>query len=224
MAEVLVRGDRLEKTYGDGDHETRAVADATFEIRAGEHIALVGPSGSGKSTLLHLVSGIDTPSAGRLEWPGLGRREELRPGPLSMAFQGPSLLPPLSVAENVALPLLLAGADEARATLRAWEMLEAMSLADLAEKLPEELSGGQEQRVALARALVTRPALLLADEPTGQLDHTHALVLMDVLMAQLAETGAAIVVATHDETIAERMDEHWTMRDGRLTTPEAPHA
>jgi ABC-type lipoprotein export system ATPase subunit len=221
MTDVLVRASGLAKTYGDGGHETRAVIDTSFEVLAGERIALVGPSGSGKSTLLHLVAGIETPSAGTLEWPAFGGREQLRPGPVSMAFQGPSLLPPLSVAENVALPLLLQGVEESEALLRTWDMLDGMGLGSLGEKLPEELSGGQSQRVGLARALVTRPVLLLADEPTGQLDHDHAWELMAALFEQVSETGSAVVVATHDELIAARMSCHWSMTNGRLATAQA---
>ncbi|HEY3317051.1 MAG TPA: ABC transporter ATP-binding protein [Coriobacteriia bacterium] len=223
MPELLVCGEHVAKTYGERGHETHALAEASFEIRAGERVALVGPSGSGKTTLLHLIAGIDVPSAGTLEWPALGRREELRPGPVAMAFQGPSLLPPLTVAENVALPLLLAEVPEAEATERAWELLDAMGLTELAEKLPEELSGGQAQRVGLARALVSRPVLLLADEPTGQLDHEHAQRLMDLLLARVHETGAALVIATHDDLIAERLDERWAMLDGRMVA-EVTHA
>jgi ABC-type lipoprotein export system ATPase subunit len=218
MPDALVRGDRLGRAYGERGHETVAVAEASFEVGRGLTIALVGPSGSGKTTLLHLMAGIDTPTSGSIEWPALGGRQQLRPGPVAMAFQGPSLLPPLSVAENVALPLLLAGLSEADALAEAWGTLDAMSLVDLAEKLPEELSGGQAQRVGLARAVVSRPILLLADEPTGQLDHDNAQVLMDLLLARTAETGATLVVATHDELIASRLGARWTMRDGRLET------
>lgn len=217
MPDVLVRATGLAKTYTAGAGVTHALADASFEVRAGDRIALVGPSGSGKSTLLHLIAGIDTPTAGVLEWPALGGSENLRPGPVSMAFQGPSLMAPLSVAENVALPLLLKGEEESESFLRTWAILEAMSLEELAQKLPEELSGGQSQRVGLARALVSRPVLLLADEPTGQLDHDHAAELMATLLDQVRETGAAVVVATHDELIASRMDRRWSIADGRLT-------
>ncbi len=218
MPDVLVRGDRVGKVYGQRGHETAAVAEASFEVGAGQSIALVGSSGSGKTTLLHLMAGIDTQTSGTMEWPSLGGRERLRPGPVAMAFQGPSLLAPLSVVENVALPLLLAGAREEDAQIDAWSMLDAMSITALAEKLPEELSGGQEQRVGLARALVSRPTLILADEPTGQLDHENAQALMDLLLGQTAATGATLVLATHDEAIAARLGARWLMSDGRLTT------
>jgi ABC-type lipoprotein export system ATPase subunit len=217
MPEVLVKAEALGRTYGEGAHITRAVADASFEILAGERIAVVGASGSGKTTLLHLIAGIDVPTSGTIEWPALGGRERLRPGPVAMAFQGLSLLSPLSIVENVALPLLLEGMPEGEALLRAWALLEDMSLSDIAEKLPEEVSGGQSQRAALARALVSRPAMLLADEPTGQLDHEHAQQLIDRLLALADDAGTAVVVATHDPLIASRLAQRWEMRDGRLT-------
>src|SRR5262249_3357911 len=160
-------------------------------------IALVGPSGSGKTSLLHLIAALDQPSGGVIEWPALGRAEDLRPGPVAFAFQGPSLLPPLTVAENVALPALLAAdAPGPAAAAAASAMIERLGLSDVASKLPEEISGGQAQRAGVARALVGKPRLILADEPTGQLDRGSALQLMDVLLQHVEETKAALVVAT----------------------------
>ncbi len=222
MHDVLVRGQGVGRTYGTGERATRALTSATFEVRRGERIALVGPSGSGKSTLVHLMAGIDVPSEGSVAWPALGDRRALRPGPVAVAFQGRSLLPPLSVAENVALPLLLRGDSEAEACERAGTTLADMGLEALADKLPEELSGGQAQRVALARALVTGPLLLLADEPTGQLDHEHARRTMELLLALSRSAGTALVIATHDGLVAGLLDKRWEMRDGRLER-EARH-
>ena len=157
---------------------------------------------------------------GRVTWPALGERSSLRPGPVAVIFQGPSLLPPLDVAENVALPLLLAGRQENEATAAAHQALGRLGLEELAGKLPEELSGGQAQRVAVARALAGRPRLILADEPTGQLDHRNGAVVVDALLETAAALGAALVVATHDRLVADRFPQRWSMTDGRLTIPE----
>ena len=155
--DVLVRADALERVHGSGRDAVAAVIDASFTISARDRIAIVGPSGSGKSTLLHLIAGLDSPTSGSIAWPALGRREQLRPGPVALAFQGPSLLPPLSVVENVALPVLLGGGSEAEAMRIARAMLGRFELTEIADKLPEEISGGQSQRAGLARALAGSP-------------------------------------------------------------------
>jgi len=218
MTEILVRAQAVSKDYLVGDLVTHALKGASFELATGVSTALTGPSGSGKTTLLHLIAGLDTPSAGDISWPGIGPRESLRPTRVTIAFQSPSLLAALDVAENVALPLILGGATETDAAERATAILEAMSLDDLATKLPEELSGGQSQRVALARALVVRPALLLADEPTGQQDREHAEELLDFVLAFAAQCGTTILVATHDPAVAARMTHSWVLDDGILMT------
>src|SRR5690349_1791670 len=197
MSDVLVRAAGLKKQFGNGQGTVVAVAGATFEIRQGDRIALTGPSGSGKTSLLQLIAALDQPSAGVIEWPALGQPEDLRPGPVSFAFQGPSLLPPLTVAENVALPALLAGNAPGAAAVAAQVLVERLGLSDVASKLPEEISGGQAQRAGVARALIGRPRLILADEPTGQLDRSSAAELIDVLLKQADATNAALVVATH---------------------------
>jgi ABC-type lipoprotein export system ATPase subunit len=214
--EVVARFDRVARTFGKGPRAVVALQATTCEIVAGERIALTGPSGSGKSTLLHLLAGLDDPSLGTISWPVIGPRDTLRPGRVGVVFQGPSLLPPLTVAENVALPLLLAGRTEERAREGARAALERLGLAELSDKLPEEISGGQAQRVAVARALTGAPLLLLADEPTGQLDHETAAEVVDVLEEAARHSGAALVVATHDPEVAERLPQRWVMRDGRL--------
>ena len=192
-----------------------ALVDANCIVRPGDSICLKGPSGSGKSTLLYLMGALDQPTSGIVTWPLLGDRINLRPSLIGFVFQMPSLLPSLDVLENVKLPLLLAGKlDDADAA--AMQTLERLKIDHLSAKLPEELSGGQKQRVALARALVCRPRLLLADEPTGQLDHPTAMALFDSLVEILAGTDTAIVVATHDEAVAERMDTQWRVHHGRL--------
>jgi ABC-type lipoprotein export system ATPase subunit len=215
-AEPLARCRGAGRTYGSGPSATVALQPADCEVTSGARVALIGRSGSGKSTLLHLLGGLDDPSVGTVEWPAIGGRDALRPGAVGMVFQGPSLLPPLSVLENVALPAILGGTpdDEARRTARG--ALELLDLAELADKLPEEISGGQAQRVAIARALAGEPQLLLADEPTGQLDRASAHVVVEVLLAAAAHTGAALVVATHDPAVAEQLEERWEIHDGRL--------
>jgi putative ABC transport system ATP-binding protein/lipoprotein-releasing system ATP-binding protein len=216
MDEILARADRVGRTYSQGRTPVMALSSATCAILPGDRIALVGPSGSGKSTLLHLLSGLDTPTSGSITWPMLGAREILRPMKVGLVFQVPSLLAPLTVVENVEIPLLLGQGSREKARAEALDTLDRIGLRSIAEKLPEELSGGQAQRVAVARALASHPKLLLADEPTGQLDHPTARQLLDVLLASLEGTETALVVATHDRIVAERMNTIWHMHHGLL--------
>jgi predicted ABC-type transport system involved in lysophospholipase L1 biosynthesis ATPase subunit len=218
MHDILVETEGVARSFARGGKIVAALQPATCRVRAGDKVALVGPSGSGKSTLLHLMAGLDLPSAGEIRWPLLGGRDTLRPGKIAIVFQSPCLMPPLSVVENVALPLVLnGGGGDARAAAMA--ALARVGLADLADKLPEELSGGQGQRVAMARAMAARPQLLLADEPTGQLDQATGRALIDCLLEWLADSRTALVVATHDVTIAERMEQFWRLDHGRLSSP-----
>lgn len=218
MADILVETLGVARSFDRGGKFVEALAAATCRVRTGARIALMGPSGSGKSTLLHLMAGLDQPSAGEICWPMLGEADALRPGKVAIVFQSPSLMPPLSVIENVELPLILEGAGgDVRRT--AMDALERVGLADLAKKLPEELSGGQGQRVAMARAMAVRPQLLLADEPTGQLDQATGRVLLDCLFEWLSGSPTAFVVATHDPAVAERMETIWRMDHGHLCFP-----
>ena len=218
MDDVLVRAERLSRRFGSGEQATAAVRDATFEILAGQRIALFGPSGSGKSTLLHLVAGLLPPSSGRIEWPALGSVDRLRPGPVAFAFQGLSLLPPLTIVENVALPILLDGGEEEAAMKAAWAMIDRLELTPIGHKLAEEVSGGQAQRAGVARALLGQPKLVLADEPIGQLDRATGDRVMDVVLSCVEQIGAALVVSTHDQVVADRLPLRWSIEDGRLTT------
>jgi putative ABC transport system ATP-binding protein len=152
-----------------------------------------------------------------VSWPALGGSPQARPGVVGVVFQGPSLVPALDTVENVALPLLLAGMDEDAAMERAGSALARLDLGALAGKLPEEISGGQAQRVAIARVLASRPRLILADEPTGQLDHVTGARVVEVLVETADELDAALVVATHDARVARRLSRRWHMNDGRLT-------
>jgi putative ABC transport system ATP-binding protein len=216
----LVRFHQLARTFGRGASAVVAVHGAAGCIHPGDRIAAVGVSGSGKSTLLHLLAGLDTPTAGTIEWPALGDRATLRPGPVGIVFQTPSLLPPLDVIENVALPVLMAGIDPASARALAESALDRLGLADLADRLPEELSGGQAQRVAVARVLAGAPRLILADEPTGQLDHETGATVIAALLEAADDDNAALVVTTHDPAVAAHFDIRWVMSEGRLSAPE----
>ena len=220
MDDPVVHARDIRRVYGDGARAVVAVAGATFSVHRGKRIAIVGPSGSGKSTLLHLMAGIDRPTSGDVTWPAIGRPEALRPGPVALAFQGPSLLPPLTVSENVALPLLLEGQDEVSALAAAVACLDLFELGEVADKLPEEISGGQSQRAGLARALVGEPRLVLVDEPTGQLDRETAGRTVLALLGAIDASGSALVVATHDLEVAERMDSCWQMDSGQLRTED----
>ena len=213
---VVARG--VARTFGKGPTAVVAVHGVDCVVRPGEMIALSGPSGSGKTTLLHLLAGLDTPTTGSITWPALGDRGDLRPGPVAVVFQAPSLLPALDVLENVALPLLLRGEQPAVARRCAAAALARLRLDQLTGKLPEELSGGQAQRVAVARVLAGTPRLVFADEPTGQLDHGTGLEVVDSLIAATSDLGAALVVNTHDPAIAERFPIRWHMLDGHLRT------
>jgi ABC-type lipoprotein export system ATPase subunit len=219
----LVRCRRVARTFGTGASAVVAIHDVDCAVQPGQQIVLIGPSGSGKSTLLHILAGLDAPTSGEVSWPAIGSRDRLRPGPVGIVFQGPSLLAPLDVVENVMLPLLLEGIDRRAAAIRAHDALALLDLDGLAAKLPEELSGGQAQRVATARMLASRPRLILADEPTGQLDHITGEHVVSALIATAESTGAGLVVNSHDPAVAERFAFRWTMRDGRLDRDNDEH-
>lgn len=216
MAEVLAEATDVSRVFGDNDSRVVALQHATCKIVRGDRIALVGPSGSGKSTLLHLLAGLDEPTTGTVSWPALGDRATLRPSRVSFVFQTESLLAPLTVLENIEVPCLLGGSDSGTAREDATRLLAELDLGALADKLPEEISGGQAQRAAVARSLVTRPALIFADEPTGQLDHSTARHLLDLLERRLEGTDAALIIATHDSFVAGRMKTQWKMEHGVL--------
>ncbi len=218
---AVVRARGVARTFGTGPTAVVAVHGVSCKVGAGEQVALTGPSGSGKTTLLHLLAGLDLPTAGTVDWPALGDIGDLRPGPIAVVFQATSLLPPLDVVENVALPLLLQGAARNVARAVAIAALERLGLESLASRLPEELSGGQAQRVAVARVLAGHPRLILADEPTGQLDHASGAVVIDALIEAAIAIEAALIVNTHDPAIADRLEIRWSMASGRLSQKAA---
>jgi len=215
---VRVRG--LVKEHGDGESWVRAVDNVDLEVPQGQTVAVMGPSGCGKSTLLHLLGGLERPTSGEI-WVA-GRRTDglseralarLRRRSIGFVFQAFHLVDELTAAENVELPALLAGRSPRAARRRADVLLEQVELADRARHLPSELSGGQRQRVAIARALANEPQVVLADEPTGNLDSAATLDVLRIF-ADLRATGQTLVVVTHDERVAATADRLISMRDG----------
>ena len=213
----------LGKTFGEGDLALQIFRDITFSVARGERIAITGASGSGKSTLLHLLGGLDEPTRGevmiageslqRLSANQLGR---LRNRTLGFVYQFHHLLPEFTALENVAMPLLVRGDKPAQASREAAGMLERVGLAARLTHKPGELSGGERQRAAVARALVTRPQCVLADEPTGNLDRHNADQVYALMLELNQELGTSFLLATHDPTIAARMDRTVQLEDGRL--------
>jgi putative ABC transport system ATP-binding protein len=209
------------KVYRRGSEEVRALDRVNMRVAAGEFVGLVGPSGSGKSTLLHLAGGLDVADAGAVLFAGrdmaalsLGGRARLRRRDIGFVFQFFHLLPRLTVAENVELPLLLDGRRHRHR--RVSEYLERAGVADRADHLPGQLSGGQMQRTALARALVNEPRLVLADEPTGNLDSASGAAVLDLLGELVAERGTALVLASHDPAVSRRASRIVGVHDGRV--------
>ena len=221
-AAPLVECVGVGRTYGRGSAAVTAVRDVCCTIPVAARVAVTGPSGSGKSTLVHLLAGLDIPTAGCIQWPTQPDPTRVDPDGIGVVFQGPSLVSSLDVTENVTLPMLLHGLSEAAARARADAVLGQLGLDVLAAALPDELSGGQAQRVAIARVLASRPFLILADEPTGQLDHHTAGQVLAVLLETADSLGAAVLVTTHDPVVAARFDRRWTMTDGRLHTDASP--
>jgi ABC-type lipoprotein export system ATPase subunit len=214
----------LGKEYGKGDALVRAVDDVSLDVAQGEAVAIVGPSGCGKSTLLYLLGGLERPSAGTLALEGRQLEQmpetglaRLRRHALGFVFQAFHLVDELTALENIELPALLAGSTPRAARERARELLDQVGLEDRAEHLPSALSGGQRQRVAIARALANSPLVVLADEPTGNLDSTATTEVLR-LFEQLHANGQTLVVVTHDERIAATADRLITMRDGRFVS------
>jgi ABC-type lipoprotein export system ATPase subunit len=221
MGSSVVRARGLVKTYGEGRGAVRVLDGADLDVERGELVAVVGRSGSGKSTLLHLLGGLDRPDAGTLEVAGkrLERLPEsgltaLRRHHVGFVFQAFHLLPELTGVENVLLPARLAR-DGVEAAPRARDLLARLDLAPIAGRLPTTMSGGERQRLAIARALVNDPALLLADEPTGNLDEESGAAVVD-LLRRAADGERAVVLVTHDRAATELADRVLTLRDGRL--------
>lgn len=196
---------------------TSILHDVDLDVAAGSHLALTGRSGSGKTTLLLVIAGLLSPSEGAVTWPGLASGAVHRRGQIGMVFQAPSLMPELTALQNVTLPQRLRGVERSTAEAEAAAALAAVTAGDLAEALPAQLSGGQQQRVAIARALAGKHRLVLADEPTGALDRVHAREAALALREGVAETGGALVLATHDPELAEMFDQQLAVIDGTIT-------
>jgi putative ABC transport system ATP-binding protein len=219
---ALLRARGLRKDYGKGEGLVRAVDEVDLEVATGETLAVMGPSGCGKSTLLHLLGGLDRPSAGEV-WLNDRRTDRLseralaglRRGEIGFVFQAFHLMDELTARENIELPALLAGRSPREARRRALALLDRVGLADRAGHLPSALSGGQRQRVAIARALINDPLVVLADEPTGNLDSAATLEVLR-LFEQLRVSGLTMVIVTHDERVAATADRLVSMRDGAL--------
>jgi putative ABC transport system ATP-binding protein len=228
MTSPLISLQRVSRVYHMGRVAVPALDDVSLDIHDGEFVAIVGPSGSGKSTMMHILGCLDRPTAGSyalagtpvatLDDDGLAR---LRSRTIGFVFQSYNLLPRTTALDNVATPLLYQGVGRSERTRRAGAALERLGLADRVGHEPTELSGGQQQRVAVARALVTEPALILADEPTGNLDsHSGADVL--ALFRELHRSGRTIVLITHDGHVADAADRQIHLRDGRIVADERP--
>jgi putative ABC transport system ATP-binding protein len=221
--EVAVRTRELTKTYGSGETIVRALDGVSIEIARGEMLAIMGPSGSGKSTLLHLLGALETPSSGEIalagrRYEGLGDGEltALRRETIGFVFQFFNLLPTLTAEENVMLPALIAGRGDDAMRARAAELLGRVGLSARADHLPSELSGGEQQRVSIARALLMRPELVLADEPTGNLDSHSSAEVLELLSELNRDEGHTIVMVTHDPGVAAIAGRVLFLRDGRV--------
>ncbi|MCL2567961.1 MAG: ABC transporter ATP-binding protein [Oscillospiraceae bacterium] len=223
---AILQVQNLTKTYGKGDTIVTALDGVSFSVEKGEFVAIVGASGSGKSTLMHLLGGVDRPDTGRVIVDGteIYERSEselaiFRRRNIGIVYQFYNLIPTLTAEENIMLPYLLDNRRPEQSKLR--EILETIGLADRAKHLPSELSGGQQQRVSIGRALINDPAIILADEPTGNLDSKSSREVMDLLKLSNKRYNQTLLVITHDEKIALQADRIITISDGRILRDEA---
>ncbi len=222
---LLISFDKVWKTYGEGEARVNALAGVDLAIRQGEFVAIMGPSGSGKSTSMNIIGCLDTPTAGTYSFMGVDagrldrtRRATLRNLYIGFVFQGYNLLPRTTAAENVELPLIYRGVAKAERRALAMQALEAVGLAGREHHTPAELSGGQQQRVAIARAIVTRPTLLVADEPTGNLDTARSHEIMELLTQLNSQSGLTIVMVTHEADIAAYAQRTIHFLDGKVAS------
>ena len=223
MSEPIIHCKGLSKSYHDGHASVDVLNNLDFSLHSGDRIAIVGPSGSGKSTLLHLLGGLDQPTKGHvfvqgLDWQAQSEKKrcQLRNKQLGFIYQFHHLLPEFSALENVAMPLLLAGMPVLAAKEQARVIIDHVGLSARAEHKPSQMSGGERQRVAIARALVHQPRCVFADEPTGNLDQVTASKVFDLMLDLNKTWQTALVIVTHDQRLADRMDRVLTLQEGRL--------
>lgn len=216
MNEVVLSARDVRKTYQSGDRRIGVLSGAGLEVRAGESVSIRGESGSGKSTLLHLLAGLDAPESGQVLWAGKPADAQRRAEFLGMVFQSFYLIPELNALENVVMAARLKGRAGAAERARAKDLLARVGLAERVDHLPTQLSGGERQRVAVARALMNRPKLILADEPTGNLDEHTGDAVIAMLLALCQETGTALVLVTHNPAHAARTGRALVLHDGVL--------
>lgn len=221
----LLKVEHLSKVYGKGENEVRALDDVSFLIQQGEFVAIIGPSGSGKSTLLHILGGVDRPTSGHVFLDGkdvYSQNEEqlaiFRRREIGLIYQFYNLIPVLDVEENMTLPVLMDGREVNEKRLK--ELLHTLGLEERKKHLPNQLSGGQQQRVSIGRALMNAPAIVLADEPTGNLDSKNSQEIMELLKLSNQKYGQTLVVITHDENLALQADRIISIEDGKIARDE----
>ena len=221
----ILRIEHLSKIYGKGENEVRALDDVSFSVEKGQFVAIIGPSGSGKSTLLHILGGVDRPTSGKVFLEGqdvFAQNEDqlaiFRRRQVGLIYQFYNLIPVLNVTENITLPVLMDGRKVNQDRLN--ELLTTLNLHGRETHLPNQLSGGQQQRVSIGRALMNSPAVVLADEPTGNLDSKNSQEIVELLKLSNKQYGQTLIVITHDESIALQADRIITIEDGRITKDE----
>ena len=221
----ILRVEHLSKIYGKGENEVRALDDVSFSVEKGQFVAIIGPSGSGKSTLLHILGGVDRPTAGKVFLEGqdvFAQNEDqlaiFRRRQVGLIYQFYNLIPVLNVTENITLPVLMDGRKVNQERLEG--LLTTLALKGREKHLPNQLSGGQQQRVSIGRALMNSPAVVLADEPTGNLDSKNSQEIVELLKLSNKQYGQTLVIITHDESIALQADRIITIEDGKITRDE----
>ena len=221
----ILRVEHLSKIYGKGENEVRALDDVSFSIEKGQFVAIIGPSGSGKSTLLHILGGVDWPTSGKVFLEGqdvFAQNEDqlaiFRRRQVGLIYQFYNLIPVLDVTENITLPVLMDGRKVNQERLE--DLLTTLALKGREKHLPNQLSGGQQQRVSIGRALMNSPAVVLADEPTGNLDSKNSQEIVDLLKLSNKQYSQTLIVITHDESIALQADRIITIEDGKITRDE----